>query len=132
MKFFLTVLLIALVAWGAWQFWSYTSRKMAQIKAEERGESAPAPGKLPGMPAELEPSYEEAKRGGAASVAKWLNQHRGQIRDPRLADIEMDYVVLVGRTNQAEARRVLGNIKSRINPSSPAYRRFQQLEKAYQ
>lgn len=131
MKFFLTLLLVALITWGGWHFWSYINHKMSAMKAEERGESGPAPGKLPGMSAEMESSYEEAKRGGAETLARWLNRHRDQIRDPRLADIEMDYVVLVGRTNQAEARRVLDGIRLRVKPPSPAYRRFQQLDKAY-
>lgn len=131
MKFVLTVLLLALIAWGGWHFWSYTSRKMSEVKTDEGSETTHAPGKLPGMAAALESSYDSAKRAGADSLARWLNQHRAEIRDPRLAEIELDYVVLVGPTSQAEARRVLNGLRARLKPSSPVYKRFEQLDKAY-
>jgi hypothetical protein len=132
MRQVLTVLLVAGLAWFGWRFYGYFNQKMAENTPPAPGTVQTAPGKLPGMPAELETSLEAARRGGVESLRNWLGQHWQEVHDPRLADIEMDYVVLAGRSNPAEARRVLDGLRERLRPASPAYKRFQQLAKAYQ
>lgn len=129
MKAVLTILIIAVVAWFAFTFKNFANRQMAadQVPAASRF----APGKLPGLPAELEPGLEAAKRDGPVGLKKWLGQNRGDVADPRLTDIELDYVILAGRENAAEARRVLNVIKQRITPDSPVFKKFDQLNKAY-
>lgn len=129
LRHFLTVVLLGGLAWLAWKFQGYAKRQMAETKPPVEG--APAPGKLPGLAADLEPSLDAAKRQGAEGLSKWLRQYRPQVQEPRLTDLELDYVVLVGRENPAEARRVLGLIRRRITPASPAYPRFEKLEQAY-
>jgi hypothetical protein len=132
MRQVLTVVLVAALVWLGWKFSHYAKDRIGDDKVQTDSENAPAPGKMRGMAASLEPALEEAKRNGPEALRRWLQQHTDDVRDPRLTDIELDYVVLVGRSTPAEARRVLNDIKSRIKPTSPAYKRFQQLDKAYQ
>jgi hypothetical protein len=131
MRHVLTVLLVAVVLWLGWKFNHYAKARIRSKPAAEEGSEAAAAGKMRGMAAALEPAYEDAKRGGGENLWKWIEQHRADLRDPRLADIELDYVVLVGSSNPAEARRVLATLKARLAPTSPVYKRLQQLEKAY-
>jgi hypothetical protein len=54
------------------------------------------------------------------------------VSDPRLAAIELDYIVLIGSTNPQEARRLFTAVKQRTPPNSPIYERVKRLEKTYQ
>lgn len=132
MRQVLTVLLVVTLVWLGWRFNNYAKQKIGTPPPSAEGGEAPAPGKLRGLPASLEPGYEAAKREGPEGVRKWLAQHQNDLQEPRLTDIELDYVLLVGRSNSAEAKRILGGIKQRITPNSPVYKRFEQLAKTYE
>ena len=86
---------------------------------------------LPGLPSTFEASLQEAQKAGAAALKNWLNLYRSYAADPRLAWIELDYVVLVSQQDPKEARNVFRSVKSRISPSSPVYDRIKKLEKTY-
>jgi hypothetical protein len=131
MRHVLTILLALGLLWVGVKFRNYFSRRMAEEQAKVEGPARTAPGKLPGLSPDLEPSLEAAKKRGADGLREWLRQHRSEVEDPRLADIDLDYVVLVGRSKPEEARRVLDAIRARITPTSPVYKRLQQLDKAY-
>ena len=102
------------------------------------GQSAPAEPKAPpvsvleGMPPNLEPALAAAQKQGAAGLRTFLSNYERSIRDPRLADIELDYVVLLSRQDPAEAKRVFEAVKARITTSSPVYARIKKLEKTFQ
>ena len=130
MRQFLTVVLVVAALWAGWRFVEYSRETMR--REEQRDTSGRyAPGKVPGLPAELEASLATAQQAGAASLQRWLAQHRAEIAEPRLTEIELDYVVLVGRTSGTEARRVLDQIKARIPRDHPLHKRFAQLDAAY-
>lgn len=133
MRKFLTILLVAGAVWLGLRFYDYARTRVHEGDRREdlRGDR-PAPGKLPGMPAHLEAGLDEARRQGAAGLASWLTRHRFQVRDPRLAEIELDYVVLVGPRDRAEARRVLEAVGGRLTPDSPMFERHRQLQRAYE
>jgi hypothetical protein len=131
MKQFLTVLMVGAIIWLGLMFKDYVDGSLKKSKQQTEGPLETAPGKAPGMPIQLEESLELAKKGGPDGLRNWLRQHRAEAQDPRLADIDMDYVVLVGITDPKEARRVLNAVGQRIKPGSPVYKRFEQLDKAY-
>ncbi len=132
MRQFLTIVLAAALIWLGLKFKDYCTRSMADYSVKSDEPVRTAPGKLPGMAPSLEESLEAAKKGGVESLVNWLRQHRTEIEDPRLADIDLDYVVLVGRTDPREAKRVLKLVKDRVPANSPVHTRLEQLEKAYQ
>lgn len=87
---------------------------------------------LPGLPPSLEAGLAQAKSAGAQELKFWLMHHRKDVDDPRLADIELDYVVLVARENIVEARKVFARVSKRIDSSSPVYPRMKELQKTFQ
>ncbi|MFO1499477.1 MAG: hypothetical protein U1G07_13960 [Verrucomicrobiota bacterium] len=87
---------------------------------------------LPGLPAALEPSLSAAEKQGAAGLGEWLRNYRTQVRDPRLAAIELDYVALITVQDPAEARRIFLEVKNRTPTFSPIYDRVKRLERTFQ
>jgi hypothetical protein len=97
------------------------------------GQQQPAPaGPLPGMPDTMEAGFQAARSAGAVPLKQWLDKNRRFIRDPRLAAIELDYVVMIGTVNRGEARRVLTELSSRLSSDSPVYERYKKLHDSFQ
>lgn len=96
-------------------------------------EPKPAPiSTLEGLPPALEPALAAAQKQGAAGLRTFLSNYGRSIRDPRLADIELDYVVLLSRQDPVEAKRVFEAVKARVTISSPVYERIKKLERTFQ
>jgi hypothetical protein len=107
----------------------------AKVKQQQEEDAAkgiyrPADG-LGGMPAQFEPSLNEAQAQGPAALKAWLERYAQHIQDPKLAAIQLDYVVLISRSNPTEARRVFQAVKQRVPPNSPLYERVKRLEATY-
>jgi hypothetical protein len=137
-KALITVVLVVAALLGIKELHAYWT----QVKAKERSEAAatrggePAPppkdpAALDGMPAGLEPSLDSAKKAGASALKAWLKQYRAYLADPKLAAIELDYVVLAGAKNFTEAKELFAAVRQRTPTNSPVYPRIRQLEKTY-
>ena len=88
---------------------------------------------LPGMEnANFEASFQAAQAKGPVAVKEWLGLYRKYVKDPRLAWIELDYLVTVSQQNPKEAKEIFREVKSRVAPSSPVYERVKKLEKTYE
>ncbi len=87
---------------------------------------------LPGLPPFLETSLAQAQQQGAEELGKWLKNWAKQVQDPRLAWIELDYVVLLNLKDHAAARQRFQSVKERTPPDSPVYPRIQKLQSAYE
>ncbi len=105
--------------------------KAQQNKSNPQQQQNAAPSVMEGLPPELEASLAQAQSQGAPALRKWLQQYGHQARDPRLADIQLDYVVLVSRTNPQEARQLFQAVKRRTPATSPVHERVKRLEKTY-
>jgi hypothetical protein len=132
MKALITLVLI----FGIWFvgnkiYSEYDNKRKAEAKAKQQSESGLASDGLEGMNPAWEPSLQQARDQGAGALKIWLDRFRPHLRDPKLASIELDYVVLVTRQNPAEARRVFQGVKRRVPPGSPVYERVKKLEKTY-
>ncbi len=134
MKFVITVIIIIGLSLGAWQIYQYWGK----FKEQEAPpvSSGPAPissgQELPGMPARLQGTLDASQQRGAAGLRDFLTTYGKTIADPRLAWIQLDYVVLVAQSNPAEARKVFAQVKNRVAAGSPVYNRIKQLEKTYE
>ena len=112
MRQLLALLLIIGAVWGGKQLFNYWETVKAKKETEDRGGAPPpataaaASAVLPGLPANLEVSLQAAQKQGAAGLKNWLNFYRPYLGDPRLAAIELDYIVLISSTNPQEARRL--------------------------
>jgi hypothetical protein len=127
-----------LIVWGVFYLGKlllseYDSVRKQPSRSQYGEQAGPVqPSVLPGLPASLEHTLEAARLQGAAGLRTWLKGYGPYARDPRLADIELDYVVLVSRDNPMEARRIFQQVQKRTLPSSPVYERVKRLEKNYQ
>ncbi|MGZ4973707.1 MAG: hypothetical protein ACXWKG_10450 [Limisphaerales bacterium] len=133
-KFLLGVVIIIGLGMGAYQLWEYWG-KFQQPDSSSHATASTAPEvadtSLPGMSPKLEPILASSRNRGAAGLHDFLLTYGKTISDPRLASIELDYVVLVAKDDTTEARRVFAKVKSRTSPTSPVYPRVQMLQKTY-
>jgi hypothetical protein len=130
-KILITIVIVGALAFGGWEL--YLQWNEAKGKPDKVEVVAPVdPATLPGMPAGMEAAYNIAKGQGAVGLKNFLTRYGKAIQDPRLASIELDYVVLVSKDNIAEARLTFARVKDRTPPSSPVYSRMKQLEKTYE
>jgi hypothetical protein len=138
MRQLIALLLVIGAIWGARQLYHYWEDVKAKKEIEDRGGAPPpattpaATAVLPGLPASLENSLQAAQKQGAAGMKNWLKLYRSYVSDPRLAAIELDYVLMISSTNPQEARQVFAAVKQRTPTNSPVYPRVKQLEKTYQ
>jgi hypothetical protein len=136
MKALIAIVIIVAAAMGGWEIYSHwqdiKEKERQKHQQSEVVQTQSVGSQLPGMVSQLEPILEVAQRQGATGLRKFLGQYGKTIADPRLASIELDYVVLVANENPAEARKTFARVKQRISRESPVYARVKQLEKAYQ
>ncbi|HXT41534.1 MAG TPA: hypothetical protein VN887_16125 [Candidatus Angelobacter sp.] len=138
MRQVLGILLIIAAVWGCKELYNYWEQVKARKEVEDRGGGPPpaavvtAPTTLTGLPANLESSLQAAQKQGAAGLKNWLKHYRPYVSDPRLAAIELDYLVLISSTAPQEARQIFASVKQRTPTNSPVYPRIKQLEKTYQ
>jgi hypothetical protein len=131
MKVLISILVAVAVIFTGWRLWTYWE-EVSQQK-DLNGPSADAnaaPPSIPRLPYELERSLEAAKRKGSTAFKEWLDaaQASQRVHDPRLAWIQLDYVVMISRENPVEAKRLFAEIKKRVEPDSPVYPRIQALQ----
>jgi len=133
----ITILLIVGAGWGIWAVRNYYLERQAQDPNMNYGnepEKTPViiPQQLAGMHYSLEMPLEQATKGGATSLKKFIDQYRGAIKDPRLAWIELDYVSMAALKDPAQARVVFAGVKKRTPTNSPIYWRVEKLAKVYE
>ena len=89
------------------------------------------PEDLPGMPASLQPALDLVLKKDAAALKAWIQQYRPYLKDPKLSEIELEYVKKVGRKDPAQARTTFAEIDKRNGPDSPLRPRIDQLANTY-
>jgi hypothetical protein len=135
MKAVISILIVLVVGLGIWKVWDYWDRVSTEREAAERAAKREiTPGELGGMPYQMERTLEEATKQGPAALKAWIDRYKaaGVVKDPRLAWIELDYVVMISRENPLEAKRIFNDVKKRTPPESPIYKRIKSLEKTYE
>lgn len=135
MKVLISILIVLAVVFTGWKVFDY----YRQVEGEKQGEGANSgldvsPRSLPGLPKELERPLAEVTKKGPGALKDWLEQAKANnlIKDPRLAWVELDYVLMVVRENPVEAKRVFLSVQDRVDESSPVYPRVKSLEKSFQ
>jgi len=135
-KFLLTVIIVVGLSMGAWQVYKYWGKykepDATQTTPGQPSQSMVNGDSLPGMPPVLDNIYQASKQRGVMGLKDFLTVYGKGISDPRLASIELDYVVLIAHSDPNEARRMFNIVKSRVTPDSPVYPRVQQLAKTYE
>ena len=129
----LRLIIIALLVWGGYYVVSSLTKRYQAIQKQETVASQPAnvpSSELPGMPPQLEASYDVARSQGPAAHKRWLDANRRYLQDPRLGDIELDLAVALMRQNLPQAREIYKNVKARTPANSPLQGRLQRLSRS--
>jgi len=136
MKVLITVVIIAAIYYFGRSFYHDLKVKQAEEeRAEGRGAPPPPPTgeeALAGLPDNFAPSLDAAQKQGASALKAWLDRYARFVQDPRLAAIQLDYVVLVSRDDPREAKRVFEEVKARVPANSPLAERIKRLAKTYE
>lgn len=131
MKALITLLLIAGIYWfGKSIFDQYKAKQHQEEVAAKGPPTGPVDG-LAGMPDNFGPSLDAAQAQGAPALKAWLEKYGPYVHDPKLAAIQLDYVVLVSRSSPAEAKRIFQAVKARVPKGSPVYDRVKRLDSTY-
>jgi len=135
MKAAIAIFIIGAVVFLSWKLFEFydqtTNEREARAREEERQRNLPR--RLTGMDPALDNIYRDAQQKGAPGLRDFLERYRGTqyLRDPKLAWIELDYVMLLVVSNPAEAKRLFNSIRTRVGADSPVYPRIRDLEKNF-
>jgi hypothetical protein len=129
----ISVFIIAVVIFCGYQlFLKWEAVKNEEETKQKEAAAVLNPAHLPGMPVQLEQSYQQVSQQGTAALRTWLKTYDSVLQDPRKAWIELDLCVALTREDPSEARRIFEAVKGRTPPDSPLQPRIKQLEKTYE
>ena len=136
MKALIVIVIVVILGYGASKFYDYYQQvnKESESQRQEAAAANVNPDQLSGLPWQLQPSLQKAQQEGPKAMKQWLdtNRRNRDLKDPRLAWIELDYALVMKGTDPVEAKRVFAEVKSRTAPDSPVYPRVKLIEKTFE
>lgn len=133
MKIAIGILILALIGFGGFKLWEYwDATEQNKIKPDPTANVQPQ--SLQGLPQGLEQPLQDAQAKGPEAFREFIDNIKKSplVKDPRLAWIELDYVVMLAGKDPAEARKVFRKVKERTPADSPVYARVKSLEKTFE
>lgn len=132
MKLLITLVLVFAVYWvGKTIYGEYKSKEKQEAEAAAREKAGVGNDGLAGMSPQWEPSLQAATAQGPAALKAWLNRYRPYLRDPKLADIELDYAMMLARQDPRQAKQIYQAVRRRTPQSSPVYPKVKRLEATF-
>jgi len=134
MKIAIVILIVAAVGFGGYKLWEYWDTTQQQKAVGQSTTQTVQPQTLQGLPSQLESPLQEAQRKGPEAFKQFIDTIKKSplVKDPRLAWIELDYVLMIAAKDPAEAKRVFTRVKERTPENSPVYPRIKELEKNFE
>ena len=145
MKVVIAIVIVALlgfVGFKVWEYWTQTDKDKplagnttGEVRPESlAGRTSAARRSSRRLPSQLESRLHEAKNRGPDNFKEFIDSIKKSplVKDPRLAWIELDYVVMIASRDPGEAKRLFAKIKERTPPDSPVYPRIKSLEKTFE
>lgn len=134
MKPLLAILIVLGVGFVGWRLFDYYGKLEAGKAAQNEAPKPIDPNRLAGLPYQLDQQLRDAQAAGPAAFKAFIDGLRRypDVKDPRLAWIELDYVLMISPTDPVEAKRLFAQIKKRTPPDSPIISRIRALEKTYE
>src|SRR5258706_5905665 len=128
MKAALSILLVVVLCFGGFKLWEHWNEVNERRFIDERSASGAdiRPNDLPGLPYHLEPRLRDAQQTDAATFKRFIDSAKNypDVKDPRLAWIELDYVMMITGTQPIEAKKIFWQVKKRTPLNSPIYPRI--------
>jgi hypothetical protein len=133
-KTLIIIAIVVAVALGGWQMFEYWDKVQNEKDTEAKNAAAAVvnPDQLSGVPYNYEASLKAAQQQGPDALGNWLKAYGNNIQDPRKAWVQLDYVLMIARSNPQEAKRVFSEVRDRTLPTSPVWPRVHDLEKSFQ
>lgn len=133
-KALIIITIVVAVGLGAWQLLEYWDKVQNEKDTDTRNAAAAVvtPDSLSGLPYGYDASLKAAQQQGADALGTWLKNYGANVQDPRKAWIQLDYVLMIARSNPQEAKRVFNEVKDRTLPNSPVWPRIHDMEKTFQ
>lgn len=128
----ITILIAIGLLYGSYQLFLYWKHVESEQQAQQKATAEFNPDTLPGLPPQLEKSFQIVRQQGPAAMRNWLKSYGEQVQDPRRAWIELDFCVAIARDNPAEARQIFAGVKARTPSTSPVWPRVKELEKSFE
>jgi hypothetical protein len=135
MKALISIFIVLAIIFTGWKVVDYYQQVEQENEQKEAASGVNvSPRSLPGLPKPLENPLAEVTKKGPVALKDWLDQAKANnmVKDPRLAWIELDYVLMAVREDPVEAKRVFLSVKSRIDEDSPVYPRLKSLQKSFE
>ena len=129
----LIVLGIGVVGYKIWDQWNLVQEQAVADRKAAAGADI-NPELLDGLPHQLQSKAREAKEAGPETFKRFLEgcKRFPDVKDPRLAWMELDYVVMISSSDPIEAKKIFFEVKKRTPATSPIYPRIKSLEKSYE
>jgi len=136
MKALIGIFIALVIGIGAYKIYDHWEKVKERRVLEDRAARGADinPDELPGMPWQLVQKLHEAQRTDAPTMKRFIESCKSfpDVKDPRLAWVELDYVVMISATDPIEARKIFQAVKKRTPADSPIYPRIKSLEKNYE
>lgn len=128
----LILLAVGLVSYKVWEHWEQAKERRILEEKAARGADID-PESLTGLPFQLKQKLDDAQQAGPDTFKRFIDSIKRfpDVKDPRLAWIELDYVVMVSQSNPVEAKKIFFEVKKRTPADSPIMPRIKALEKTY-
>ena len=135
MKVLISIVIVLAVVFTGYKlvvYWDEVENE--KERNQQQANAQVRPEQLDGLPRQYEKSLQDAKSKGVSPFRDWIEQAKqaGLVKDPRLAWIELDYVLMAVLENPVEARKVFNAVKARVPENSPVYPRVKSLEKTFE
>jgi hypothetical protein len=136
MKILISILIVLAVGIGGYKLYEHWNTVKEQ-GIQQRKAAAGAtinPDTLSGMPYQLLPKLRESQQAGPETFKRFIDGCKNfpDVKDPRLAWMELDYMVMISSTDPVEAKKIFFDVKKRTPTESPIYPRIKALEKSYE
>ena len=134
MKVVIAIVIVAVLGFVGFKVWEYWTQTEEDKPLAGNPTNEVRPTSLQGLPPQLEPRLQEAQKRGPDTFKEFIDSIKKSplVKDPRLAWIELDYVVMIASRDPAEAKRLFAKIKERTPPDSPVAPRIKSLEKTFE
>lgn len=136
MKALIGILIALVVGMGAYRIYDHWEKVKERRVLDERAARGADinPDQLPGMPWQLVQKLREAQSADAATFKRFIDSCKNypDVKDPKLAWVELDYVVMISAKDPVEAKKIFQEVKKRTPEDSPIYPRIKALEKNYE
>jgi hypothetical protein len=129
----LIALVVIIGGYKLFEHWEAVKERRVLDEKAARGADV-NPDNLPGLPWQLVQKLRDAQQAGPASVKNFIDYCKRvpDVKDPRLAWIELDYVVMITSTDPVEAKKIFQAVKKRTPDDSPIQPRLKAMAKNYE